>query len=192
MTSSVCGVMLAGLERLPSGIIEAGTLCLPLGQALSWSKRPRVTNTLSVQTYGIPGWAKVIHVVVGSLMALIGVGIAIHPGNTGHPGTAPGYIAVGVIITALSIFTVTGQLASRLVVTAEGLTWRVMLRTRSISWADVQDVLVVAGSRGWHSPGVKADGRLIRVNAVIGPRRYTERIVTAIRDARPQTSAART
>jgi Bacterial PH domain len=145
-----------------------------------------------VQTYGIPGWAKVIHVIVGSLMALIGVSIAIHPGNTGHPGTAPGYIAFGIIITALCIFAVTSQLTSRLVVTPEGLTWRVMLRTRSIAWADIQDVLVVPGSRGWHSLGVKAEGKLMRINAVIGSRRYTERIVTAIRAARPQTSTART
>jgi hypothetical protein len=125
-------------------------------------------------------------------MALIGVSIAIHPGNTGHPGTAPGYIACGIIIAALCISIVTGQLTSRLVVTADGLTWRVWLRSRSIAWTDIQDVLVVPGSGGWYSPGVKADGKLIRINAVTGSRRYTERIVTAIRDARPQPGTART
>jgi hypothetical protein len=125
-------------------------------------------------------------------MALIGVSIAIHPGNTGHPGTAPGYIAFGIVITALCICVVTSQLTSRLVVTAKGLSWRVMLRTRSIPWLDIQDVLVVSGSRGWHSPGVKTDGKLVRINAVIGSRRYTERIVTAIRAARPQTDTVRT
>lgn len=93
-------------------------------------------------------------------MALIGVSIAVHPGNMGHPGTPPGYIAFGIIITALCILTVTGQLTSRLVVTADGLAWRVWLRTRSIAWIDIQDVLVVPGSRGWYSPGVKADGKL--------------------------------
>ncbi len=107
-----------------------------------------MANNLSVQIYGIPGWAKVIHVIGGSLMALIGVSIAIHPGNTGHPGTAPGYIAFGIIITALCIFIVTGQLTSRLVVTADGLTWRVWLRTRSLTWTDIQDVLVVLGTVG--------------------------------------------
>jgi hypothetical protein len=145
-----------------------------------------------VQTYGIPGWAKAIHVIAGSLMALIGVSIAIHPGNAGHPGTAPGYIAFGIVIAVLCIFIVTGQLASRLVVTADGLTWRVWLRTRSIAWPDIQDVLVVPGSGGWYSPGVKVDGKLTRINAVNGSRRYTERIVTAIRDARPQPDAVRT
>ena len=125
-------------------------------------------------------------------MALIGVSIAIHPGSASHPGTAPGYIAFGVIMTALCIFLVTGQLTSRLFVTEEGLTWRVMLRTRSIAWADIEDVLVMAGSRGWHSPGVEVDGKLIRINAVMGSRRYTERIVIAIRDARPPTGTART
>ncbi len=119
-------------------------------------------------------------------MALIGVSIALHPGNTGHPGTAPGYIAFGIVVTALCIFAVAGQLTSRLVVTADGLTWRVWLRIRSIAWTDIQDVLVVPGSGGWYSPGIKADGKLIRINAVTGSRRYSERIVTAIRDARPR------
>jgi hypothetical protein len=155
-------------------------------QAPAWSKSLRVTNNLSVQTYGIPRWAKVLHVIGGSFLALIGVGVALHPGNTGHPGTAPGYIAFGIVVTALCVLVVTGQLTSRLVVTADGLTWRVMLRTRSIAWADVHDVLVVASSGGWYSPGVKTDGKLIRIKAVIGSRRYAERIVTAIRDARPR------
>jgi hypothetical protein len=140
----------------------------------------------------MPGWAKVLHVIGGSLMAFLGISIALHPGNTGHPGTAPGYIAFGVIITALCIFVVTRQLTSRLVVTAEGLTWRVWPRTRSIAWTDIQDVQVVPGSGGWYSPGIKADGKLIRINAVTGSRRYSERIVTAIRDACPQTGTART
>ena len=83
-----------------------------------------------------------------------------------------------------------GQVTSRLVVTPEGLTWRVMARTRSVAWADVQDILVLPGSRGWHSPAVRAGGKLVRINAVIGSRRYTESIVTAIRKARPQGQGA--
>ena len=105
-------------------------------QAPAWSEGLQVANNLSVQTYGIPGWAKVIHVIGGSLMAFVGIRIALHPGNTGHPGTAPGYIAFGIIITALCIFTVTGQLTSCLVVTADGLSWSVWLRTRSVAWTD--------------------------------------------------------
>lgn len=118
-------------------------------------------------------------------MALIGVSIAIHPGNTGHPGTAPGYIAFGSVLAALLILLLAGELASRLVVTEQGLTWRYVTRTRSIAWAEIQDVLVApAASLGpWYSPGIKASDRLIRINSVIGPRRYTESIVTEIREA---------
>ncbi|MBO0822264.1 MAG: PH domain-containing protein [Actinobacteria bacterium] len=118
-------------------------------------------------------------------MALIGVGIAIHPGERGHPGTAPGYIAFGSVLAALLILLLVGELASRLVLTEQGLTWRYVTRTRSIAWAEIQDVLVVpaSGLGPRYSPGIKADDRLIRINSVIGPRRYTERIVTEIRDA---------
>jgi hypothetical protein len=141
-----------------------------------------------VQVYRNPLWARAIQTALSSLMALIGVSIAIHPGDAGHAGTAPGYIAVGIVIAAACIFLVIAQLTSRLVVTGYGLTWRSMMRTRSIGWADIDDVLVVrANSAGrWYSPGVKAGGRLTRVNSVIGPRHYTEGIVEAIREARPQ------
>lgn len=120
-----------------------------------------------------------------TLMALIGVSIAIHPGNAGHPGTAPGYIAFGSVLTALFILMLAGQLASRLVVTEQGLTWRYLTRTRSIAWAEIQDVLLVpaSGLGPWYSPSIKASDRLIRINSVIGPRRYTESIVTEIREA---------
>jgi len=120
-------------------------------------------------------------------MALIGVSIAIQP-DAQHPGTAPGYIAFGTVIAAACIFLAVAQLTSRLLVTGHGLTWRSMMRTRSICWVDIDDVLVVrANSAGpWYSPGVMTGGRLTRVNSVIGPRRYTENIVEAIRQARPQ------
>lgn len=97
-------------------------------------------------------------------------------------GTAPGYIAFGSILAAACIFMIFGQ---RLIVSERGLTWRSFLRTRSIAWSDIQDVLVVpANAVGrYYSPGIKADGRWMRINSVIGPRRYTETIVTAIRDA---------
>jgi hypothetical protein len=122
--------------------------------------------------------------IVMTFMALIGVSIAIQS-NAARPGTAPGYIAVGSLIAALCILMIVGQLASRLVVTEQGLTWRYMMRTKSTAWADIQDVLTVpANALGrYYSPGIKADGRLIRINSVIAPRRYTYEIVAELRQA---------
>jgi Bacterial PH domain len=135
-----------------------------------------------MRTYRNPKWALVTQVGLTSFMALIGVSIAVHPGQAGHPGTAPGYIAFGSFIAALFLFMIVAQVASRLVVTEEGLTWRSMVRTRSIAWDDIQDVVVVpAASMGpWYSPAVKTGGRLVRINSVIGPRRYTGRVVAAV------------
>jgi Bacterial PH domain len=145
-----------------------------------------------VQTYRNPRWALVIQGVLSTFMALIGVTIAVHPGNAGHPGTAPGYIAFGSILTTACIFMTVGQLMSRLIVTEHGLTWRNFLRTRSVAWTDVQEVLVVpANALGrYYSPSIKAAGRSIRINCVIGPRRYTEAVVAAIRDAQVRARAA--
>ena len=137
-----------------------------------------------MKTYRNPRWSLVTQALLITLMALIGVSIAIHPGNEGHPGTAPGYIAFGSVLAALFMLMLVGLLASRLVVTGQGLTWRYLTRTRSIAWAEIQDVLVVpaSGLGPWYSPGIKANDRLIRINSVTGPRRYTERIVTEIRE----------
>jgi Bacterial PH domain len=145
-----------------------------------------------MKTYRNPRWALVIQVVLSTFMALICVSIAVHPGNAGNAGTAPGYIAFGSILAAACIFMIFGQLVTRLIVSEHGLTWRSFLRTRSIAWSDIQDVLVVpANALGrYYSPGIKAGGRWIRINSVIGPRRYTETIVTAIRDARLQARVA--
>ncbi|HUA42518.1 MAG TPA: PH domain-containing protein [Streptosporangiaceae bacterium] len=139
-----------------------------------------------MQTYRNPPWSLVIQVVLLSIMALIAVSIAIHPGDTGDPGTAPGYIACGSVIAALFLFMIVALLASRLVVSAEGISWRSVVRTRSIAWDDIQDVVVVpASSVGpWYSPAVKTDGRLVRINSVIGPRRYAEGVVAAVVAAR--------
>jgi hypothetical protein len=139
-----------------------------------------------MQTYRSPRWSRVTAVVLFSFLALIAVSIAIHPGNAAHSGTAPGYIAFGTVLAAFCIFLMVCALAERLVLTEQGLTWRHMLRTRNIAWASIQDVLVVpAASAGhWFSPAVKADGRLIRINSVLGSRRYIENVVTAIREAR--------
>lgn len=116
-------------------------------------------------------------------MALIGLSIAIHPGNTGQSGTAPGYIAFGCVIVAACIFAIVCQLTNRVVLTQHGLAWRNLMRTRSVAWADVQQVgTAVAASVGrWYSPAVKANGKLIRINSIIGSRRYVESIVADIR-----------
>ena len=123
-----------------------------------------------MQTYRNPRWSLAVQVVLWTFMALIGVSIAVHPGNAGHPGTAPGYIACGSVLAVACVFMIVGQLTTRLVVTEHGLTWRTFLRTSSIAWSDIQDVLVVPA---------KAIGRYYSP----GPRRYTETIVTAIHDA---------
>jgi hypothetical protein len=125
-----------------------------------------------MQTYRNPRWALVTQTVLMTLMALIFVSIAIQPGPAGHPGTAPGYIAFGSVGAAICICMIVGMLASCLTVTEEGITWRIMTRTRSVAWADIQDVLIVpANALGrYSSPGVKAHGRLIPINSVIGPR----------------------
>ena len=136
-----------------------------------------------MRTYRNARWALVTQTFLMSGMALIGVSIAIHPGRADHPGTAPGYIAFGAVIVAVLIFFVVCQLTNRLVVTEQGLTWRNMMRIRTVAWADVQDVLIVgASSRGpWYSPAVKVNGKLIRIGSVIASRRRVESIVTDIR-----------
>jgi hypothetical protein len=129
---------------------------------------------------------------LSTFMALIGVSIAVHPGNAGHPGTAPSYIAFGSILAAVFVFMIVVQLMARLIVTEHGLSWRSFLRTRSIAWSEIQDVLVApAKSIGrCYSPGIKVDGKWMRISSVNGPRRYTETIVSAIRDAELQARVA--
>jgi hypothetical protein len=138
-----------------------------------------------MHAYRSPRWALVIQTTLAGLMALIGVSIAIHPGRTGHSGTAPGYVAFGAALAAIMIFVAVGQIRSRLVVSELGLSWRYVLRTRSVPWADIQDVLAVpaSGLGSYWSPAVKVGGSLVRINSVVGPRRYTEHIVSAIRAA---------
>jgi Bacterial PH domain len=116
-----------------------------------------------------------------AFMVLIALSIAIQP-KAGRPGTAPGYIALGTALAVITAFVAVGQIRSRLVVSELGLSWRYVMRTRSVPWADIEDVLVVpAASRGsYYSPGIKVGGKPVRINSVVGPRRYTERIVAAI------------
>jgi hypothetical protein len=128
-------------------------------------------------------------VALGLLMALIGVSIAVQPGNSDHAGTAPGYIAFGSAIAALFILLAVAQVTARLIVGEHGLTWGSMMRTRSVLWADIQDVLIVpAGS--WYRPAIRSGGKLIRIQGVGGSHRYIESIVAAINDAKLRASAA--
>jgi hypothetical protein len=142
-----------------------------------------------MRTYRNARWALVTQTFLLSGMALIGLSIAIHPGSADHPGTAPGYIAFGGVIVAVFMFLVVCQLTNRLVVTEQGLTWRNMMRIRTVAWTDVQDVLTVrASSVGlWYSPAVKANGKLIRIGSVIASRRRVESIVTDIRSTCAET-----
>jgi hypothetical protein len=61
-----------------------------------------------------------------------------------------------------------------------------MMRRKSVSWADVQGIDVVAGlSLGnVYSPGITTKAGVTRINSVLGSRPRIER-VTAIREARP-------
>lgn len=125
-------------------------------------------------------------------MALIGVSIAIEPGNADHPGTAPGYIAFGSAIAALFILLTVAQVTARLIVGAYGLTWGSVMRTRSVPWADIQDVVIVptSGMGPWYRPAIRSGGRLIRIQGVAGSHRYIESIVAAISDAQLSASGA--
>jgi hypothetical protein len=138
-----------------------------------------------MRTYRYPPWATAAHVVLASLMALIGVSIAIQPGNSDHSGTAPGYIACGSAIAALFILLAVVQVTSRFIVGEHGLTWGSVVRTRSVRWADIQDVLIVraSGTGSWYRPAIRSGGRLIRIQGVAGSHRYIESIVAAISDA---------
>ena len=123
-------------------------------------------------------------------MALIGVSIAVHPGDTGHSGTAPGYIAFGSAIAALFIAFAVAQVTARLTVGEHGLAWGSVMRTRSVPWADIQDVLIVpaSGMGSWYRPAIRSGGRLIRIQGVAGSHRYIESIVAAISDAQLRAS----
>lgn len=133
-----------------------------------------------------------MHLVLGSLMVLIGVSFAIQPGNSGHSGTAPGYIAAGSAVAALFVMLAVVQVTARLIVGEHGLTWGWVMRTRSVPWADIQDVLIVpaSGMGSWYRPAIRSGGRLIRIQGVAGSHRYIEDIVAVISDARLRASGA--
>jgi Bacterial PH domain len=140
-------------------------------------------------TYRSSRGPRVLVTFVGALMALIFASIAIQP-NASHPGTAPGYIALGSLLAAIWIILLVRQLNARLVVTEDGLTWHSAIRTRRIAWDDIQDVRTVhvAGLTPWYSPLVTTGGRPIRIDTVIGPRSHADHVVIAIRNSRTSVS----
>jgi len=115
-------------------------------------------------------------------MALIGLSIAVQPGNSRHSGPAHGYVAFGSAIAVLFILFVVVQVSARLTVAEHGITWGSVLHTRSLGWAEIQDVLIVptSGMGTWYRPAIRSGGKLIRIQGVAGSHRYIECIVTAI------------
>jgi hypothetical protein len=144
------------------------------------------------QTYRSPRWNDFVGAVLAPVVVLaIGISGAIDPGGPDDPGTAPGYIATGCAICAVGVFLAVSQIRSRLVVNDRGLTWCFMMRRKSVSWADVQGIDVVAGfSLGnVYSPAVTTNAGVTRINSVLGSRPRIERIVTAIGEAPPNQPA---
>jgi hypothetical protein len=127
-------------------------------------------------TYQDPAWARAVQVVLAFLMALIGVSIAVQPGNSDHAGTVPGYVAFGSAFAVVFILLAVAQVTAGLIVGEHGLTWGWMLRIRSVRWTDIQDVLIVpaAGMGSWYRPAIRSGGKLIRIQGVGGSRRYIE------------------
>lgn len=140
-------------------------------------------------TYRYPAWATTIHLVLGTLMALIGVSVAIQPGNSSQSGTAPGYIAFGSAMAALVVLLTVHQVTERLVVGERGLTWGSVMHTRSVAWADIQDVIIIPAGY-WCRPAIRSGGKLLRIQGVAGSRRYIEHIIAAITDAQLHASEA--
>jgi hypothetical protein len=145
-----------------------------------------------MRTYRYPPWPRAIHLILGSLMALIGVSIAAEPGNSDHSGTAPGYIAFGSAIAALFILLAVVEVTARLIVGEHGLTWGSVMRSRSVPWADIQDVLIVpaSGMGPWYRPAIRSGGRLIRIQGVAGSHSYIASTVATISDAQLRASGA--
>lgn len=149
-------------------------------------------HTSSMGTYRSSLWPRALLTFCMALMALIFVSIAVQPSSS-HPGTAPGYIAFGSILAAIWILLLIRLLNARLVVTKEGLTWHSIIRTRKMSWDDIQDVRTVhvAGLAPWYNPLVTTSSRLVRIDTVIGPRSHADSVVTAIRNSQTSVSGRR-
>jgi hypothetical protein len=95
-------------------------------------------------------------------------------------------------IAALFVLLAVAQVTARLIVGEHGLTWGSVMRTRSVPWADIQDVLIVpaSGMGSWYRPAITSGGRLIRIQGVAGSHRYIEGLVVAIGDARLRASGS--
>ena len=145
-----------------------------------------------VQTYRCSIWLGLVGGVIAPLGLLAcGIGVAVDPGGQGDPGTAPGYIASGVVIGALGVFFVIAQVTARLVVNEHGLAWRYFLRAKTVSWDDVEDVEVLPTGRGAYCAGIRTGSGLIAIKTVTGPERHAQTIVEALQAAQPPKPAMR-
>jgi hypothetical protein len=124
------------------------------------------------------------------IMVATGLEIALNPGGAGDPGTAPGYVVSGVIVGAAGVFLAASQARSRIVLSEHGVRWCFPLRTRSAAWENIHEIKIVgAASMGsWYSPALLTDTGSVRINSVIGSRRYVEKIAASLEDARPRTA----
>jgi hypothetical protein len=122
----------------------------------------------------------------------IGLEIALEPGGTSARGTAPGYLITGIIIGLAGLLVAACQVRSRMVVSNQGITWCHLLRTRAVGWDDIHEIKIVrAASMGsWYSPGITTTAGSVRINSVMGSRRYVAKIVAAIQTARPEAPVA--
>lgn len=138
-----------------------------------------------MQIYRSPRWLDILGGVIAPVFfVVIGFGEA-----ADLQGSGPAPIAVGAGIAAMGIYLAISQLRHRLVVTQDGLTWSFLLRTRTVVWADVQDIDVVRGysSQDYYSPGIRTATGMVRVTCILGRRDYIEKVVSGIRTARPAT-----
>jgi hypothetical protein len=124
------------------------------------------------------------------ILVATGLAIALNPGGAGDPGTAPGYIISGVIVGAAGLFLAASQARSRVVVSEHGVRWSFLLRSRSVAWENIREIKIVgAASMGsWYSPALLTATGSVRINSVIGSRRYVEQIAASLEAARPRTA----
>jgi hypothetical protein len=145
-----------------------------------------------VQTYRSSIWLDVVGCVIAPLTLLAcGIGVAVDPGGQGDPGTAPGYIVSGVVIGAVGIFFAVTQVTTRLVVNEHGLAWRYFLRTKTVSWDDVEDVEVLPSGSGAYCAGIRTRPGLIAIKSVNGSELHAQTIVEALKAAKPPRASGR-
>jgi Bacterial PH domain len=133
---------------------------------------------------------------VGVILApvtLVTIGLAeAVPGGSRDGGATPGSILTGIAFGLIGILVAACQIRSRMVVSDQGITWCHLLRTRSVGWDNIREIRTVrAASMGsWFSPGLTTTAGAVRINSVMGSRRYVANIVAAMQAARPDVPVA--